>query len=195
MYQAACTTLRTRRNANRYRGLSFSRSGLPYPPLMIQARFCEGGEKYTNAWQNQNAETMCQRKIVAGTRGCLARAVIVIQLEGVHRRPILKVLRGIMKMIRLVIQNRAALKPAGPKGKRAQNKEETLAGGWISNGMETVRSTYYTSLRRQQKPRDAIRERLLRRAASECAILMSGIFCMPQVWVRQAHLSAFCCSR
>lgn len=65
--------------------------------------------------------------MVAGTKGLLSKVFIVIQLDGVHRRPILKVLRGIMNMMRLVIQNRAALNPAGPRGNIAQNSEETLS--------------------------------------------------------------------
>lgn len=68
-----------------------------------------------------------QIKIEARDKGFEMRVLMVIQLEGVHRWPTLKVLRGTMKMIRLVTQNRAALNPAGPSGKKAQKKEDMLA--------------------------------------------------------------------
>lgn len=79
----------------------------------------------------------CQRKTVAGFRGFRIRFLIVVQFEGVHLRPILKVLRGIMKMMRLVIQNRTPLSPAGPRGKTVQKKEEMLAGQRVSGDMFT----------------------------------------------------------
>lgn len=190
MYQAACTTLKTIRKANRYKGLSFNRSGLPYPPLMIQVKFCDAGEKKTKAWQNQNAETMCQRKIVAGVRGFVTKIFIVIQVEGVHRRPILKVLRGIMKIIRLVIQNRAARNPAGPRGNMAQKREEMLAGNMVNKRMDTGIVTYCTSLQRQQRQRGAIVKPQPQHAANEYAILKSNISCMGQLWVPLASLRA-----
>lgn len=101
----------------------------------------------------------------------MAKILIVVQLEDVHLRPILKVLRGIIKTMRLVIQNRMALKPAGPKGKIAQNKEETLARDTVSGRLCAGTFTHYTSLQRQQRQRDAKAEQRPQHEASEYAIL------------------------
>lgn len=79
--------------------------------------------------------------MVAGVRGLEIKFLIAVQFEGVHLRPILKVLSGIMNTTRLVIQNKPALSPAGPRGKTDQKKEEMLATRRVSSEM-TMREPY-----------------------------------------------------
>lgn len=78
--------------------------------------------------------------------GFATAVFIFIQFDGVHLVPILKVLRGIMNITRLVIQNRAAFRPAGPSGKKAQKKDEILAVRLVSDSLtEKLQHLLYQS--------------------------------------------------